>query len=99
VQQLVPETKVVKAFTIYGFENFENNVYLGYNVKPVMMFCGTDAAAKQTVGGLIAQLGWEPLDVGGLEQALHLEHMTLLWIRMVRVNGHTANTVWAKLQR
>jgi len=99
VQQLVPETKVVKAFTIYGFENFENNDYPGYNVSPVMMFCGTDAAAKQTVGGLIAQLGWEPLDVGGLEQALHLEHMTLLWIRMVRVNGHTANTVWAKLQR
>ncbi len=99
VQKLVPNTKVVKAFTIYGFENFENNSYPGYNVKPVMMFCGSDAAAKKTVGELIGQLGWEPLDVGGLEQALHLEHMTLLWVRMVRVHGYSANTVWAMLKR
>ena len=99
VQNLAPEAKVVKAFTIYGFENVENNAYPAYNVKPAMMYCGRDAAAKKTVGELIAQLGWEPLDVGGLEQALHLEHMTLLWVRMVRVNGHSPNMVWAMLKR
>jgi len=99
VQNLVPQAKVVKAFTIYGFENFENTAYPGYNVKPLMMYCGQDAAAKKTVNELIAQLGWEPLDVGGLEQALHLEHMTLLWVRMVRVNGYSPNMVWARLKR
>jgi predicted dinucleotide-binding enzyme len=99
VQALLPEAKVVKAFTIYGFENLENNAYPAYNVKPVMMYCGDDASAKNTVGALIAQLGWEPLDVGGLEQALHLEHMTLLWVRMVRVNGATPLMVWAALRR
>lgn len=99
VQSLVPAARVVKAFSIYGFENFENSLYPGYDVKPAMMFCGNDAAAKKTVGELIAQLGWEPLDVGGLEQALHLEHMTLLWVRMVRVNGATPHTVWAALGR
>jgi hypothetical protein len=99
VQKLVPESHVVKAFSIYGFENFENNRYPGYHVKPVMMFCGNSNDAKKTVGGLISQLGWEPLDVGGIEQALHLEHMTLLWIRMVRVGGESPHTVWAKLRR
>jgi hypothetical protein len=99
VQKLVPESHVVKAFTIYGFENFENNSYPGYHVKPVMMFCGNSKDAKRTVGGLISQLGWEPLDVGGIEQALHLEHMTLLWIRMVRFGGQSPHTVWAKLKR
>lgn len=99
VQNLVPETKVVKAFTVYGFENFENNSFPGYNVKPAMFYCGNDAAAKKTVGELIAQLGWEPLDTGGLEQALHLEHMTLLWIRMVRMHGHSSALVWARLTR
>jgi len=99
VQALVPGAKVVKAFTIYGFENLENNAYPAYNVKPVMMYCGDDASAKKMVGALIAQLGWEPLDVGGLEQALHLEHMTLLWVRMVRVNGATPLMVWAALRR
>jgi predicted dinucleotide-binding enzyme len=99
LQAMAPQAKVVKAFTIYGFENFENSAYPGYNVKPAMLFCGDDAAAKRTAAGLIGQLGWEPLDVGGLEQALHLEHMTLLWVRMVRVKGHSPNLVWAALTR
>jgi hypothetical protein len=99
VQALVPDTEVVKAFTIYGFENFEDSFYPDYNVKPVMMYCGRNSAAKEIVGNMIAQLGWNPLDVGGLEQALHLEHMTLLWVRMVRVMGHSPNTVWAVLSR
>jgi hypothetical protein len=99
IQALLPRTKVVKAFTIYGFENFEDSSYPGYGVKPVMMFCGNDATAKATVAALIAQLGWDPLDVGGVEQALHLEHMTLLWVRMVRVQGRSPHMVWAMLTR
>ena len=64
-----------------------------------MMLCGNDATAKAAVAGLIGELGWEPLDVGGAEQALHLEHMTLLWVRMVRVGGRSPHTVWAVLTR
>ncbi len=99
IQAVVPTAKVVKAFTIYGFENLEDSAYPSYNVKPAMLFCGADTAAKQTVGELIAELGWEPLDVGGIEQAVHLEHMTLLWVRMVRAKGHTPHLVWAALRR
>lgn len=99
VQRLAPGAHVVKAFSIYGFENFEDNAYPAYPVKPAMMYCGRDAAAKRTAAGLIAQLGWEPVDVGGLEQALHLEHMTLLWVRMVRMGGQSPNLVWAALRR
>lgn len=100
MQTVVSGARVVKAFTVYGFENFENNAYPGYgDLRPAMLFCGDDAAAKATVGGLIAALGWEPVDVGGLAQALHLEHMTLLWIRMVRVHGGSPNLVWARLRR
>ncbi len=99
VQALLPSAHVVKAFSIYGFENFEDNAFPGFGGKPVMLFCGNDAAAKVTVGQLIAELGWEPLDVGGLQQALHLEHMTLLWIRHVRVHGASPHLVWAALRR
>lgn len=99
VQKLLPETRVVKAFSIYGFENFEDNRYPAYAVRPVMMFCGNDAEAKATVSSLIEQLGWQPLDVGGIEQALHLEHLTLLWVRMVRMNRQSPNLVWAMLRR
>ena len=99
VQRLAPSARVVKAFSVYGFENFEDNAYPAYLVKPVMMFCGDDAAAKHTVAKLIAQLGWEPLDVGDLAQALHLEHLTLLWVRMVRVDRASPHMVWAVLRR
>lgn len=99
VQAIVPGARVVKAFTIYGYENFEDNRFPGANVRPAMFFCGDDGIAKQTVAQLIDQLGWQPLDVGGLDQALHLEHMTLLWIRLVRVNGHTPHLTWAALTR
>ena len=99
IQKLLPAAKIVKAFTIYGYENFEDPSYPSYNVKPVMMYCGDDTDAKAVVGGLIAELGWEPLDVGGVAQALHLEHMTLLWVRYVRVERHSPNIVWAALRR
>jgi predicted dinucleotide-binding enzyme len=99
LQALVPQTPIVKAFTIYGFENFENPAYPGYNVKPAMFYCGDDRQAKTSVAALIEQLGWRPLDVGDSAQALHLEHMTLLWVRLVRVSGHSPNIVWAALER
>lgn len=99
LQALLPATKVVKAFSIYGFENFEDSSYPGYDVKPAMFFCGADPAAKAIVARLVTDLGWDPLDVGGVEQALHLEHMTLLWVRMVRAGGHSPHMVWAVLRR
>jgi 8-hydroxy-5-deazaflavin:NADPH oxidoreductase len=100
VQQLVPQTHVVKCFTIYGYENFEDNTYPGYgDVKPAMLLAGNDLTAKEIVAELCRQLGWEPVDVGSLAQSLHLEHMTLLWISMARVQGVGAGFVWAMLKR
>ena len=99
IQAMLPATPVVKAFSVYGYENFEDNRFPGAGVRPVMPFCGDSAEAKRVVGTLIAELGWEPLDVGGAVQALHLEHMTLLWVRMVRMGGRSPHLVWAMLTR
>lgn len=100
VQRLLPRTKVVKCFTIYGFENFQNTSYPGYgDLKPAMLMVGDDASAKETVSKLTADLGWNPVDAGPLSSALHLEHMTLLWIKMARMQGHGSDFVWAMLQR
>jgi 8-hydroxy-5-deazaflavin:NADPH oxidoreductase len=100
VQNLVPNAKVVKAFTIYGFENFENNTYPGYgNLKPAMLIAGNDPDAKRVVANLCIEMGWEPVNTGNLAMSLHLEHMTLLWIKMARLQGLGAGFVWAKLQR
>ncbi|BCS32251.1 NADP oxidoreductase [Luteitalea sp. TBR-22] len=97
VQAALPRTRVVKAFSVYGYENFVRREATR-GVRPMMPICGDDAASKALVAGLATELGWEAVDVGGLAQALHLEHMTLLWVRMVRVGGADPRLVWAALR-
>lgn len=99
VQEWASNAKVVKAFTIYGYENFINSNYPNYNVKPVMMIAGNDTEAKNIVSKINTDMGYETLDTGKLDQALHLEHMTLLWVKMVRRDGHHPDFVWAKLEK
>jgi predicted dinucleotide-binding enzyme/putative intracellular protease/amidase len=100
VQEAAPAARVVKAFTVYGFENFENSSYPGYgSLRPTMPMAGDDVLAKGVVGRLCEVLGWEPVDVGPLSSALHLEHQTLLWIKMARVQGEGSGFVWARLRR
>jgi 8-hydroxy-5-deazaflavin:NADPH oxidoreductase len=100
IQQLVPDARVVKAFTIYGYENFEDSQYPGYgDLKPAMFIAGNDPAAKLVVAGLCEQLDWEPIDTGNLAMSLHLEHMTLLWIKMAGIKERKGGFVWAILQR
>ena len=99
VQEWAPDARVVKSYTIYGYENLMNANFPNYNVKPVMLIAGNDAEAKKQVLPLNSDMGFETLDVGDLSQALHLEHMTLLWVKMVRANGHHPNFTWAYLER
>lgn len=99
VQQWAPDAHVVKAYTIYGFENFLESSFPNYNVKPVMMIAGNNLEAKKQVSILNSDLGFETLDTGALDQALHLEHMTLLWVKMVRRDQHHPNFVWGYLEK
>lgn len=99
VQEWATDAKVVKAYTIYGFENLANANFPNYDVKPVMLIAGDDATSKTQISQLNSDLGFETLDTGNLAQSLHLEHMTLLWVKMVRANGHHPNFTWAYLER
>nr|WP_299385335.1 NADPH-dependent F420 reductase [Allomuricauda sp.] len=99
IQEWATRAKVVKAYTIYGFENLENPSFPDYGLKPVMPIAGNDDKSKEVIRSLNTDLGFETLDVGNLSQSLHLEHMTLLWVKMVRVNGHHPNFTWAYLER
>ena len=98
VQELAPDARVVKAFSIYGFENFADSAFPGYHVKPAMLIAGNDAAAKEQVSAINSDMGFETVDTGALSQALHLEHMTLLWVKMVRAGG-AWHFAWAYLSK
>lgn len=98
VSALLPGAQVVKAFNVYGWENLDQPPAGPPGVGPVMPYAGDDAAAKARVAELLTSLGWEPLDAGPLAAAVDLEHLTLLWIRMVRGGGLSPRLVWAALR-
>ena len=99
VAEWAGDAEVVKAYTIYGFENLENSAFSEYSVKPAMLIAGDHSRGKQQVEALNTDLGFETVDVGPLSQSLHLEHMTLMWVKMVRANGHHPHFTWAYLER
>ncbi|MEM7138354.1 MAG: NADPH-dependent F420 reductase [Myxococcota bacterium] len=100
IQAAAPDARVVKAFTIYGFENLQDSTYPGYgDLRPAMLIAGDDQDAKRTVSGFCEELGFEPVDTGPLSSSLHLEHLTLLWIKMARIHHPNPNLVWARLKR
>lgn len=99
IQEWAATASVVKSYSIYGFENLENTSFPNYDLKPVMLIAGDDLSSKEILSSLNSDLGYETLDTGNLSQALHLEHMTLLWVNMVRANGHHPHFTWAYLER
>ena len=66
VAELAPGAKVVKAFNASFAAVFDNAAQLEPPAN--LVFCGDDEGAKETVSGLIRDIGLEPVDVGGLDR-------------------------------
>lgn len=100
VARLAAGARVVKAFNTYGWENFADARYPnGAGLRPVMFIAGDDVAAKETVGQLAADIGFEPFDAGGLRAARELEPLALIWIRRAFAGARNPNFTWARLTR
>lgn len=100
IQRLLPTAQVAKAFNTYGWENFENSAYPAYGgLKPVMFHCSDSDEAKEAVAKLATDLGFEPVDTGGLGMARSLEPLALLWIRLAIRDGRNPNFVWGVMRR
>lgn len=79
VQRLLPGARVVKAFNIVGNAHMFRPDFPGGG--PDMYICGNDAAAKQTVSGILDEFGWKNVfDLGGIEVSRYLEAMCLVWV-------------------
>ena len=99
VEEWAGDAVVVKSYTIYGYENLENAEFSNHDLKPAMLMAGNDTQHKEVVRKLNDDMGFETVDVGELSASLHLEHMTLMWVKMVRKDGHHPNFTWAYLER
>jgi predicted dinucleotide-binding enzyme len=78
VQRLLPDAKVVKAFNIVGNQLMLHPDFAGG--RPTMFVCGNDEGAKELVRDIAFSLGWETVDVGGIEGARLLEPLAMLWV-------------------
>lgn len=78
VQRLLPDARVVKAFNTVGNPLMLHPDFAGG--RPTMFVCGNDDSAKDLVRDIAFSLGWETLDVGGIEGSRLLEPLAMLWV-------------------
>lgn len=95
----VPEAHVVSAFSTAPSEVllgvFEAK---GSGRRPSLVYCGDDADAKAIAAGLIADVGFDPLDVGGLQAARTIEPFSLL-VAQIAYEGQGGPEVCYRFQR
>ncbi len=85
IQRALPAARVVKAFNTIGYLHMFRPAFPGG--PPDMFIAGDDAAAKGAVTGILRDFGWGAVDVGGIENARHLEAMAMVWINAGMVAG------------
>jgi predicted dinucleotide-binding enzyme len=95
--QRFPRARLVKALNTFGAE-FHANPKLGASSADLYL-AGDDAEAKQTVSDLARTLGFEPVDVGPLRNARHLESLAVLWIHLATVGGKGRDVAFKLLHR
>jgi len=77
IQKILPDAKVVKAFSCVGNAfmykpDFKGNI-------PTMFICGNDDPAKKAVTDILTSFGWETEDMGKVEAARAIEPLCILW--------------------
>jgi predicted dinucleotide-binding enzyme len=77
LQAQVPAARFVKAFSSTGAATMIDPVFAGG--RPTMFICGDDADAKAVATGLLAEVGWDAEDVGGVAMGGPIEALCQLW--------------------
>lgn len=78
IQAMIPKAHVVKAFNSVGSALMVNPHF--EQGTPSMFLCGDDEGAKAQVSRIIQQLGWEPVDCGGIIASRAIEPLCMLWL-------------------
>ncbi len=96
-ERLAPLTgaaRLVKSFNTVGWEQMADPGF--GDQRADMYLCGDDPAARDIVAGLVADVGFDPVDCGPLANARLLESLATLWIWQA-ANGGRGRSVAFKL--
>lgn len=85
IAEATPGARVVKGFHTLAAEHMGDG-HLG-GQRMALFLCGDEAEAKGTVAGLAEALGFEAVDVGGLDRARLTEPLALVWITLAARQG------------
>lgn len=85
IQQAAPGARVVKALNTLSWRQMVDPASSGGPISVPLV--GDDDDAKEAVAELVRGLGLEPIDLGPLKHARHVEGMLILWINAEAVGG------------
>lgn len=85
IQRALPGSRVVKAFNTIGIGVMTDPYFDGQAA--THFIAGDDDDAKRVVSSLVAEFGWDVVDVGGIEQAFYLEALAMLWVNYALKTG------------
>ncbi len=86
IAKWAPGAKVVKAFNHIYAQIIHSSPQFGSQNASVF-YCGDDASAKEVVGRLISEIGFEPIDAGPLTNARYIEPLTELMVHLAHFLG------------
>jgi predicted dinucleotide-binding enzyme len=81
IHQAAPQAAVYRAFNIYGFENFSEPTLNG--VQADLFFAGPDADQRAQAERLIADVGLNPVWLGGSDRAELVDQFMRIWFTFV----------------
>jgi len=85
IARLAVNARVVKALNTIGAGVMDKAK--DYPMPPAMYLAGDDDAAKAETAALMGDLGFAPIDAGGLKISRLLEPMAMVWINQVMNRG------------
>lgn len=92
-----PGAHIVKAFNVASSATMANPLF--DSQKATLFYCGDEAAAKEKVRQLIADLDFEPVDAGPLTHARYLESLAMLYIHLAVRGGWGSQCAFRMIRR
>lgn len=92
----LPGADLVKTLNQVGAEIMADNARLPH--RPVMFMAGDSDTAKALVATILGDLGFAPLDAGGLAKARLLEPFGMVWINQALLRGKGRSWAFAAVE-
>lgn len=66
-----------------------------FPIRPIQFVAGEDEEAKALVSSLLRDIGFEPIDYGGIKNARKMEPLGMVWIDQAFKHGMDPQTAWS----